>query len=1223
MKQLLLASLLITSTTSVLAQALTADERARIAKAAETEQGFYETGGAKSEQTKAAEQLVFPDSDNHIVTAQGKIEAKAAAERANQRALEREQIKNIKTERTNSRTELKTKVDQALKYSDTVDAQIAKAEKDIADAKAAQSKSALERVAGQAGFGEAAVAETQLRQATERLNRLKSEKSASDKTLAALKNEVADNERKYQIELVKAEEASRSAETSRRVAQAKEAASAVATQREQNAEITSAFDKKIADYDKQIQIAKANNIPSVVEELENSKRKTIDAKAAAEKAGATALKSNQNFLRLTYEQNRNDGIGPSSSVDLNSKLRKQARAEGGDVNTATNLVDQEAVESTANRAELVASGARKNTEHTSVFNGISKESVHDFLLDMKEDRETMDWTEFSLRMGSYYKGVGRATKDALVDLLNLIKEAGDTAGEAFEAEVLAKLGIESHVFGRENMELLKKLTDKGVALVDPNDPEGDKVAQDAVNLFNKLTQIAKRDLEKRAVGNLRKNLEGVGYVTGTVLGAESIVIEGAILPLKGMQKLRNVWKAEKAVDSAETLADAEKLRVPDVDTSPAQRAKTGDIENWGPKSVSNVRIVERNGEFYAVRQFDGQTVKLEEVVGAGGTTRVYAVPGDDSLVIKITKSTGPLEKAGIFDSVGYKALKGIDPDGKFFEVPTQYSSNPITGSDIPGFEGGTLSITERAPTDYGRAMELDGGVRGPDGTLYKSPTGGMTPGQIIAYDNAMRAINEQGWVWFDNKPGNFAFKHMGGDEWKLVILDPGGMAPAKSPASARAAQKYLDNPSPELKAAMEAGYRGFAITQIYHDVVGKLIDLDLFSKLTGIPLDEVYVPMSGPITGTKYSGINKVTGALAGEANKLKGDLRKLSDGVLTERPLNDRDFVGGKNKGAGPGDSGVHEAAVPRRQLTRVPTPNQPKDKKDEKNNRVVTGSKTANDESKDTGDDENVQILIGDNSVLLVDPMFFEFGGTVRPRTGIATDCPSWCLYLVDQYNELAKSSPVTEMIKQQMHVIKSTTLPLCEAENCGDEDDWDYISKLMNVFPITDLNPYQRQSLVSIGTDSTPPVIVTPPTSPLPPETPDEPETPDTPVTPTPNPPVQDPPQEMTPPLQVTTTGNPNFSHDVGVTECPTNAGTINIRSNNQNALSVSNVAVSGSLSSRLDTRVQGNNSATPSINTEFNCSSSANGNFSGNVTATVRDNETGEEQNISVSATGRVQ
>jgi len=1190
--------------------ALTPEEEARISLAAQTE-----TSGAKSTQSAQGQALSFDPSNQHIITAQRNTEAKEAAKRAKARADEQVDIVWIKTERTTARTALQKEATQLANYGKTVDELIAKEKKEIADAKAARSKSTLDRLAGQAGFGKSAEAENYLRDATARLKKLEAEKATNQAKFNDLKQRAQESERKFAIDLVKAEESRKTAEESRRTAEAKAAASRVQTQRVQNEQATIVFQDQLNEIDRQLVIARKNNIPSVIAELEANRRKTQETFSALEVTGTTALKSAENDLRRTYDLNRQDGIGPSSTNSLYTNLNKEARANGKSTNNIKDLVDKEAVSSSKKRATIIATGAPKNTEHVSLFNGISQAAMNDFLLDMKEDRKTMDWTEFSLRMGSYYKGVGRAGKDAIVDLVKLVGEVGDTAGEAFEQEILSRLGIESHVFGRENMELLKKLAQKGGALIDPNDPEGAKVAKQAVDLFNKLSQVAKRDLERRAVGNLRKNLEGVGYLTGTVVGAEAVAIEGALIPLKALNKTRNAWKAQKAADALDVSDDFAKLDTPDArplttdapstggnapdgstapppvnpsaetvapprsGDGPTNRPATGNPAiDAATKATSPVQIIKKGDDLYIRRQADGVILKLEKKLGSGEGSDVYAIPGRDDFVIKITKAEKNFAE---FDDMGYKALKSIDPKGEFFEVPTKYSSNPVTGTNVPEYDGAVVSTLDRAPKDFKGALKNGNEVKLADGSILKPATGDMTPGQILAYQEAMTALNNKGWVWMDNKYDNYAFRHMGGDKWKLVIVDPGGIYPAKTPAAARRTQRFIDNPSDATRAVNDIGSYWGILANLYDANIHEMIDWKKLSKLIGRDVSELNQVPINISNGTRHTELNELAGAasngLTADPARVKTGLKKKSDKLVAgakkdrkkkKKEPGDADFVGGADKDLGTGDSGVHTAAGSKSNVGKKRSPYREIDKGEEDESTAFedagyilgplftsTAGKrpTTGTGSGSSGESDGSLVSVGGSFVPVADPMFFEFGGTFRPRTGISTDCPSWCLYLVNQYSELALSSPLTELIKQQMHVIKSTTLPVCEAENCGDEDEWDYISKIMTVFPISDLNPYQRQSLVSIGTESTPPVIVTPPTSPLPPETPQQPETPVTPVAPPPPPPAQEPPEEMTPPLQVTSSGNPSFSHSVGVTECPTNAGAIRVTSNNQNALS----------------------------------------------------------------------
>jgi hypothetical protein len=47
-----------------------------------------------------------------------------------------------------------------------------------------------------------------------------------------------------------------------------------------------------------------------------------------------------------------------------------------------------------------------------LFADVNMASVKDFLQDMEEDFEGLTWTGFSLRIGSYTRGVTRGTWDA-------------------------------------------------------------------------------------------------------------------------------------------------------------------------------------------------------------------------------------------------------------------------------------------------------------------------------------------------------------------------------------------------------------------------------------------------------------------------------------------------------------------------------------------------------------------------------------------------------------------------------------------------------------------------------------------------------------------------------------------------------------------------------------------------------------------------------------------
>lgn len=109
---------------------------------------------------------------------------------------------------------------------------------------------------------------------------------------------------------------------------------------------------------------------------------------------------------------------------------------------------------------------------------------------------------------------------------------------------------------------------------------------------------------------------------------------------------------------------------------------------------------------------------------------------------------------------------------------------------------------------------------------------------------------------------------------------------------------------------------------------------------------------------------------------------------------------------------------------------------------------------------------------------------------------------------------------------------------------------------------------------------------------------------------------------PPFQATATGQFSFNHTVGSSPCPQPAGTVTVTSNNGNPLTISNISVSASISSRVNVSAGANGTTSPTLSAQFNCSSAQNGNFSGTVSATITDTVTGETQTIVKSVSGSV-
>ncbi|MBA4743316.1 MAG: hypothetical protein H2060_11495, partial [Azoarcus sp.] len=185
---------------------LTPDEVRRAARAAETERGFYETGGRRSaEAASAAGFEPFPAPDAHISEANLKVEAWHAARRERERQAEQAEIRGIQDERRQARDETARQLTAANRYVGTVQRQLEQAQADKKQAEARRSDSTLGRLTGQAGFGEAAAAEVELREAEERIRRLSGELKSAQSRVADIEKAGAAQEAAFDLRLTKAE----------------------------------------------------------------------------------------------------------------------------------------------------------------------------------------------------------------------------------------------------------------------------------------------------------------------------------------------------------------------------------------------------------------------------------------------------------------------------------------------------------------------------------------------------------------------------------------------------------------------------------------------------------------------------------------------------------------------------------------------------------------------------------------------------------------------------------------------------------------------------------------------------------------------------------------------------------------------------------------------------------------------------------------------------------
>ncbi len=1010
-----------------------------------------------------------------------------------------------------------------------------------------------------------------IRTANEDIERLEAEIANTQTALGTTTQSIAAFNERIDLEERLADPQQRRAEEANRMQNLVEIVTDVETQRvqigvgqEQFHAQTTALDAAIAEAH---QLAASGTVDEdYADELVERYEEEQETIAAAQEEWLAAMYSelerHESLRDYYFEQNQTDRVGATSTGEVLDELRQRATTAGEAPDRATGI-DREAVARTEGTdgqpgsATQFSSGALNMPRFNSIFDGIDADSASEFLYDLQEDE--LDWYEFSLRMGSYTRGVTRAGVDAVTDLAMLLRELGDTQGEAFEAALESMFGVDLDVFGDENLRLLARVRDNAYLLFDADNPEGRRVAEELQQLVENLTRAAQRRIETQAAqGDVHDTLEDVGYVAGTVVGVEEVglrIAGGALrggallwrtadtatdLARAGARTADVVTDANRAAGTAtdgsrasragtsgtdgtqpfdETLStpDAdgtrpfdETLETPDADgtqpfgetlatpdgdiTAPpptgdatvppppgarpggspapadsddiatvgtdALRARAGEgAARAGPPpegaaraSATSARAVPRtSNDVVRIETVDADTVILhrdgfppieaKRIPGAAGaTSTVYEVPGRPDLVVKFTEAG----TAGALDRGGYNVINAIDPDGSALRTPHNFEHLDAVGGPR---NGGTVTVQQRAPDDFKRA------------TSTHAPDGGMTPAQHRAYRRAMDKLNEEGFVWADNKHDNYAFEPAPSPpaepgELRLVIIDPGGIIPMNGldADAARRLQRALDDPG-------RYGYTGGdwnmwrnAVMEGLGEEFDHLINWDAIRRLTGIDyrsldphLEEGVCLPYNPTNGRHYP--------------QLTGDPPPIPERAPSAVEL----ARTGLNRAARAGTALAGEAldAAADSRTGRAAS-------------RAATGTGQSDDEASGEGasEDEGLALAMGGGmGTPVVDPIFFSFGpgAEIMDYVGMYTYC-SPCSHIVAEYNDITSTTLVfTPEVLTHLNMLRAQ-LPVCEEFYCptgiADPNALAVVEliRVINVFgnsPYNQLNPTAADS------------------------------------------------------------------------------------------------------------------------------------------------------------------
>lgn len=196
---------------------------------------------------------------------------------------------------------------------------------------------------------------------------------------------------------------------------------------------------------------------------------------------------------------------------------------------------------------------------------------------------------------------------------------------------------------------------------------------------------------------------------------------------------------------------------------------------------------------------DGNDVEIKDLklLAEGGSSRAFLDPDNPDIIIRetsldefATKKNNPA--AAHSDEIGRNIIEELKRDGKLPDARMVRRDSVEKFASGEEFSSQQIIVerVERLPGTAADIIEKQGSV--------------LTKGQKAARDNFMNALNDGGFVWPDNTTKNFSFLNKGGDNWELVVLDPGGIVPATDPTAAKKAQKFLDGLTDGSFSAEEA-----------------------------------------------------------------------------------------------------------------------------------------------------------------------------------------------------------------------------------------------------------------------------------------------------------------------------------------------------------------------------------------------------------------------------------
>jgi hypothetical protein len=409
-------------------------------------------------------------------------------------------------------------------------------------------------------------------------------------------------------------------------------------------------------------------------------------------------------------------------------------------------------------------------------------------------------------------GTVEGTTEGVVGFARLVLGAGDVV---LESGALLFGFDDGGIFGTDALETLNGVLGQATpgGLVDATIAAG-KVIDDTLMQIQRSSDpgVAGARLGGRIFGNLVVAdaalapvvSRGAQATQGMVTGIATRVEDGIAL-IRGVDRTTDAARAASAAaTTADAVADAARAAAAaETGTASASTGARRGASQTAPvttrvpdgapfdpspthKPNSDLSFVNGAGEQVSV-----QTGPRLGKPGSGSTAYLH---GEDATkVVRVTKKGG-MEGASELDEFGRRAVEEVQTQTDAIRVADRYEIHDIDPSQGADFT--KVEVNERL-------------MQGTAGDVIAGQGGQMTSGQARAFDRATRELNDRGYAWLDNHKGNYTFERLPGeDNWRVVVIDPGGIVPMKAgngrtaAQNARSVQGRINDPDPEFVEAV-------------------------------------------------------------------------------------------------------------------------------------------------------------------------------------------------------------------------------------------------------------------------------------------------------------------------------------------------------------------------------------------------------------------------------------